>query len=56
MSIYLTNGEWYYGSYVSGVAVSRDVAGNTSTSYTLAPNDIGDGALIQIFSFIHSSV
>ena len=46
--MYLPNDERYYDNYISVVAVSRDAAGNTSTSYTLAPSDIGDGALIQI--------
>ena len=35
------------GSYISGLAGSRDAPGDTSTTYTLAANEIGYGALIS---------
>ena len=41
MPNYITYDERYYGGYISGLAGSRDAPGNTATSYSLAPNDIG---------------
>ena len=46
MSYYVTYDERYFGSGLSGVAGSRDAPGNANTSFTLAPNNVGYGALI----------